>query len=84
MIEALSFITPVHVAFVPIVVGIVSALRALTLADTSRFAPIASIVIGVGLSALIGGGAMDVIVGGLFIGLSASGLYSGTSAVIRG
>ena len=83
MLETLAFITPTHLAMVPIVIGVVSMFKNFTWFN-SAYSPVAALVLGVGAAALIGGAPIVVIVAGVVIGLSASGLYSGTAAVIKG
>lgn len=67
-------LTPLMLASVPVVIGIVSALKAAFL--PSRFAPLVSLVLGLGVAFLIGGFSGLAVLGGLVIGLSASGAYS--------
>lgn len=81
-LTAFTFLTPVHLALVPIVIGLVEAIKKVGLPD--RWAPIVSIALGLGGAWLIGGTALAIVLSGLVIGLSASGLYSGTSAVRNG
>ena len=69
-------LTPLLLASIPIVLGVVSVLKITGLSD--RWAPLASLILGVGVSALIGGTVVTIVLGGLVVGLSASGLYSGT------
>ena len=69
-------LTPLMLSSIPIVLGVVSVFKIAGLAD--RWAPLASLIMGVGVAALIGGPLVVVVLGGLVIGLSASGLYSGT------
>lgn len=68
-----------HLALVPIVIGIVSAMKELGL--PGKFAAIVAIVIGLLGSWLIGGTLLAIILGGIVVGLSASGLYSGSVAL---
>lgn len=83
--EALSFITPGHLALVPVVVGLVQGVKGFIETDrSSRWVPVAAIAIGVGLSALIGGGLVPIVVGGIVVGLSACGLYSASATIKNG
>lgn len=63
-------------ALVPICVGLVAACRAAGLPD--RFAPLFSIMIGIGLAGIMAGYSQSVPLYGIVVGLSASGLYSAT------
>ncbi len=67
-------LSPVFAALVPVCIGLVAACRAAGLPD--RFAPLFSIMIGIGLAGIAAGYGSNVIVYGITIGLSASGLYS--------
>lgn len=60
----------------PFVVGLVGAVKAVGL--QSRFAPLASLGIGVGLALLLNAHPLV----GIIAGLSASGLYSGVKATV--
>lgn len=75
-------LNPLLLASIPVILGVVSLIKGLGL--PSRFAPLASVILGLGVSFLIGGTPFIVIMGGLIVGLSASGLYSGTKATIEG
>jgi hypothetical protein len=81
MIEAtLAFITPAHLALVPVVIG-VSGLFKLIPKFNTAYTPFVALVVGIGLAATLGGGLVPVIIGGIVMGLMASGLYSGTAAI---
>lgn len=82
MTEALSFLTPALMATIPVVVALVQVIKQMGLSD--RYAPIASIVLGIGLAAVVTTGLVPIIIGGIVVGLSASGLYSGALAVKNG
>ncbi len=60
----------------PIVIGLVGTVKALGL--DSKFAPLASIAFGIGLSLVLGAHPLV----GIVAGLSASGLYSGTKSLV--
>lgn len=47
------------------------------------YAPVAAIVLGVGISMLVQGYAVETIVQGFMLGLSASGLWSGSKTLIK-
>lgn len=64
---------------VPIVVGLVEVAKGIGLPP--RFAPIAAIALGVGLSFLSGLSWQTSAVQGILIGLAASGLWSGARAL---
>lgn len=80
--ELLTFITPLHLALIPITVGLVEVVKRGGL--PVRYAPVVAVVFGVAGSFSIGGAITEVILGGIVVGLSAAGLYSGTSAVKNG
>lgn len=75
-------VSPVLLASVPIVIGVVSVFKGVGL--PSKWAPIISLVLGLGVSFLVGGPLLTVILAGLIVGLSASGLYSGSKATFTG
>ncbi len=57
-------------------VGLVQVVK--TIGLPTRFAPLVSVLIGVGMAALFGGGFHIAIIGmGIMIGLTSCGLYSG-------
>lgn len=65
---------------VPVVLGVVEAIKRVGMA--SRYAPLASLVLGVAGAYLIGGALNEVVIQGLIAGLSAAGLWSGVKATI--
>ncbi len=71
------------IAFIPIVIGIVEVLKRVGLKD--KFAPVASIILGVVLGILYGsdGDIKKGVLQGIYFGLSASGLYSGTKNIVE-
>jgi len=71
------------VAFIPVVIGIVEVLKKVGLKD--KFAPIASIFLGIVLGILYGaeGEIKKGVLQGIYFGLSASGLYSGTKNIVE-
>jgi hypothetical protein len=77
--ENLFNFSALTLAAIPLCLGIVAAIRQLGL--PSRFAPIVSIVIGIGLIALTGQTWQADISQGIIVGLSASGLWSGSKAL---
>lgn len=78
------------VASVPLIVGLVAAIRQVGLPD--RFAPVASLVFGVLLglagtfmaNAMTPQGIVQGVIVGLGLGLAASGAYSATKTTILG
>lgn len=67
--------SPLVVAVVPIVIGLVEVLKGVGL--TSKYAPAFSLVFGIWLMLLIGMVWQAAIIQGIIAGLAASGLYSG-------
>lgn len=72
------------VALVPLIVGVVQVAKLTGLPD--RFAPLASLILGLVLSAGLGLSQNDFtaesLLVGIALGLSASGLYSGVKASV--
>lgn len=65
---------------VAITIGLVQIFK--NFVEDSRWHPVASLVFGLGLSALVFRPDMtEIIFNGIIIGLTASGLYSGTKAL---
>lgn len=71
-------LTPTMLAAIPVVVGVVQVIKSTGLPD--RWAPLTSLVLGLGVGILAGGTPLVMVLGGLVIGLSASGMYSGAKA----
>jgi hypothetical protein len=71
-------LSPLTLATIPIIVGVVSVLK--TVGVPSKWAPLISLVLGLGVAVLVETSLPIRILGGLIIGLSASGLYSGAKA----
>lgn len=68
---------------IAIVVGLIQAIQ-LAFKLPSRFKPILSLALGIGLAFLgVEGSVSNIIFSGIIIGLSASGLYSGAKAVVK-
>ena len=69
---------------VPFVIGLVEVFKKTGL--SSKFSPIVSLVVGVGMVILFSGGIINipVILTGILTGLAASGTYAGTAAVKEG
>lgn len=63
---------------VPVTLGLVQIVKGLNL--PSKFAPILSIVFGIGLAFLLFKVSGITTLAGIFVGLSAAGLWSGTKA----
>ena len=67
---------------VPVIVALIEVIKRLGL--KSRFAPALSVVMGVGLFALLGTSTLTGnLFEGLLAGLAASGVYSGVKASVR-
>ena len=73
--------SPIIVAIIPVLVGLVTVAKEVGL--PSKYAPLTSVVMGVGLVALTGVAWQAFVVQGIIAGLSASGLYSGTKATLK-
>jgi len=71
-------LSPLSLTSVPIIVGVVSVLK--TIGLPSKWAPLISLILGLGVAVLVETTLPVRILGGLLIGLSASGLYSGAKA----
>jgi hypothetical protein len=70
----------VQTALVPIIVGIVEALK--TAGLPSKYAPVVSLMLGVlATVSVFGNSIVWEVMNGLLVGLSASGLYSGIKKV---
>lgn len=76
----MDFIIPLQLALIPILIGINEVIKVLGL--PKKFIPIASIILGIGISFIIPGAVtlFVAVVGGAVVGLSAVGLYSSTRA----
>lgn len=69
------------IALVPLVIGAVEVAKQVGL--PTRFAPLISLVLGLGAGFFLHGESLaQAVVSGLMIGLSASGLYSATKTVV--
>ena len=74
-------LSPLVMATVPVIVALVQGAKQMGL--PGKFAPVASMVFGIGLVFLTGpAGWTAVAVQGILAGLAASGLYSGGKAVV--
>lgn len=70
---------------VAVVIGLVEAAKRIGVPE--KFAPVFSVILGLGLSFLgfvANPDLVSTIVGGIIIGLSAVGLYSGTKNIVEG
>lgn len=70
---------------VAVVIGLVEAAKRIGVPE--KFAPIISVILGLGLSFLgfvANPDLASTIIGGIIIGLSAVGLYSGTKNIVEG
>lgn len=71
------------VALIPATMGLVDVAKRAGLPN--KYAPVVSLVIGIGLGlATNTGNIQSGVITGIAIGLSASGLYSGTKALTKG
>lgn len=77
----IQIVSASFLALIPVVIGVVAVVRKVGLAR--RYAPLASIVIGILGCSLLGGSWTEVILAGVIVGLSASGLYSGTKTTVK-
>ena len=79
-----TFLTAQTVALIPVVVGVVAAIRAATpIAD--RYAPLVSLVVGVAGAFIFPAVSVGLtVLAGVVVGLSASGLYSGGKTLVQG
>lgn len=67
---------------VPFTIGLVEIIKGL--GTPVRFAPVASVLIGIGLAFFVMHSIPAVILGGIAVGLMASGLYSGVRTMATG
>lgn len=70
-------------AAIPVILGLVEVFKKIV---PSKFAPLISVVLGMGVVVLFAGGRFDIQIAlvGIMTGLSASGLYSGSGATVEG
>lgn len=80
--ETIFTFSPLIVAIVPVILGLVQVAKQVGL--PSKFAPLVSIALGVGLVALTGASWQADIVQGIIAGLAASGLWSGSKSTFEG
>lgn len=68
---------------IPVILGLVEVFKKIV---PSKFAPLISVVLGMGVVVLFAGGRFDIQIAlvGIMTGLSASGLYSGSGATVEG
>lgn len=78
--ENLFTLSALTIAAIPVVTGLVSVLKT-SLEMPTKFAPLASLALGIASVALIGGVWQAIIAQGILVGLAASGLYSGGKAL---
>lgn len=79
--DTLFQFSPLVVAAIPVALGLVEVVKQLLL--PSRYAPLASILIGVGLMALLPDLEWRAVLAqGIIVGLAASGLWSGGKAAV--
>jgi len=80
--ETLFDFSPLILAIVPVILGLVEAIKALGL--QTKYAPLVSIVLGVALVSLTGVSWQALIAQGIIAGLAASGLWSSGKKIIQG
>lgn len=73
-------ITPAFLVLVPVVLGVVQAIKKIGLA--SKWSPLVSIALGIAGAYALGGFTSLNIIQGIVVGLSASGLWSGSKATL--
>lgn len=72
-------LTPLALGAIPVIVGLVQVIKGVGLPN--KYAPVASIVLGVTILAIVGLAWQAFLIQGIIVGLSAAGLYSGSKAV---
>jgi len=80
--ETLFDFSPLVLAAIPVVLGLVEVTKRVGL--PARYAPLASLVFGVGAIALTGVSWQATVIQGIIVGLAASGLWSGPKKTISG
>ena len=80
--ETIFEFSPLIVAIVPVVLGLVQVAKGMGI--PSRYAPVASIVLGVALMLITGAVWQAAVVQGIIAGLAASGLWSGSKSTFEG
>lgn len=80
--ETLLSLSPLTAAAVPVVLGLVEVVKQLGL--PSKFATLAAIAIGVGISWILGSPWPAFLTQGILIGLASSGLFSGVKKQFEG
>jgi len=80
MENLLSYIAPLQLLLIPVIIGLNEVWKAMGLA--SRWVPLASILVGISISFVIPDVTtlFQIISGGIVVGLSAVGLFSGVRA----
>lgn len=80
--ETLFSLSPLVIGSAPIVLGVTSAIKQIGLPN--QYAPLVSILLGIGAVLLTGAVWQVAIAQGIIVGLVASGLYSGGKALMQG
>jgi hypothetical protein len=78
--ESIFSLTALTVAAIPLDMGLITAARQVGL--PAKFAPLMSIIFGIGLVALTGASWQADIAQGIIVGLAASGLWSGSRTML--
>lgn len=76
----MEIVSATFLALIPVVIGVTEVVKRMGLAK--KFVPLASLLLGVLGSWLLGGEWTEIILAGVIVGLSASGLYSGTKTTV--
>lgn len=79
--EALNQSIALAVILIPIILGVVEAIKRIGV--PSNYSALVAVVVGVGVSVLLSGVTVISIFVGVLLGLSASGLWSGTKATFK-
>lgn len=74
-------LSPLALGAIPLIVGLVQVLKGVNL--PTKLAPVASILLGIGILAISGIVWQAFVIQGIIVGLSASGLYSGSKKVLN-
>lgn len=75
-------VNPVLLGSIPVIVGVVQVIKNLGL--PIRLVPLSAIILGIIVSAFLGGTLFSIVMSGLIVGLSSAGLYSGGKTTISG
>lgn len=79
--ETLFEFSPLVIAVIPVIVGLVEVVKSLGL--DSKYAPVVSLVMGIGLVSLTGVVWQAALLQGIISGLAASGLFSSAKRALE-